>query len=52
MSRIGRKTITVPQGVTVTAETGKVTVKGQKGEVSMPLPQGITVTVDGSNVSV
>ena len=52
MSRIGKKTITVPQGVTVTAETGKVTVKGQKGETSLAIPQGITVTVDGANVTV
>ncbi|MBO7434476.1 50S ribosomal protein L6 [bacterium] len=52
MSRIGKKTITVPQGVTVTAETGKVTVKGQKGETSLAIPQGITVTVDDSKVSV
>ena len=52
MSRIGRKTITVPQGVTVTADAAKVTIKGQKGETSLAVPQGITVTVDGSTVSV
>ena len=52
MSRIGRQTITVPQGVTVTADAAKVTIKGQKGETSLAVPQGITVTVDGSTVSV
>lgn len=52
MSRIGRKQIAVPQGITVTATPEAVTVKGQKGEISMPLPQGITVTVDNGTVTV
>ena len=34
MSRIGRKPIVIPAGVTVTAENNKVTVKGPKGELS------------------
>ncbi|TAM82953.1 MAG: 50S ribosomal protein L6 [Acidobacteria bacterium] len=41
MSRIGRKPIVVPSGVTVQAEANLVTVKGPKGILSIPLPHGI-----------
>ena len=34
MSRIGRKPIAIPAGVTITTEGSKVTVKGPKGELS------------------
>ncbi|MEA2211006.1 MAG: large subunit ribosomal protein [Solirubrobacteraceae bacterium] len=34
MSRIGRQPITVPSGVTVAIEPGRVTVNGPKGELS------------------
>jgi large subunit ribosomal protein L6 len=41
MSRIGRKPIQVPSGVTVQAEANEVTVKGPKGTLQVPLPRGI-----------
>ncbi|MCL5670701.1 MAG: 50S ribosomal protein L6 [Acidobacteria bacterium] len=41
MSRIGRKPIAVPSGVTVHAEVSAVTVKGPKGSIQVPLPRGI-----------
>ncbi len=41
MSRIGRKPIDVPNGVTVQVEASAVTVKGSKGSVQVPLPNGI-----------
>ena len=47
MSRIGRKPIPLPKGVSVKVEDGKVTVKGPKGELSMQLPEGISVEIDG-----
>ncbi len=31
MSRIGKKPITIPDGVTVTLDQNKITVKGPKG---------------------
>ena len=34
MSRIGKKPISVPAGVTVTCENNHVTVKGPKGEIA------------------
>ncbi len=49
MSRIGLKTISVPQGVTVTVDNALVTVKGPKGQLTVDLLPGIIVSVvDGS----
>ena len=36
MSRIGKKPVTVPAGVTVTIDGATVTVKGGKGELTRP----------------
>lgn len=37
MSRIGRQPVTIPQGVTVTQDAdGNITVKGPKGELTLP----------------
>jgi large subunit ribosomal protein L6 len=41
MSRIGRKLIDVPPGVTVQPEGSAVVVKGPKGVLRVPLPPGI-----------
>ena len=41
MSRIGRKPIEVPSGVTIEAAATVVTVKGPKGALQVPLPRGI-----------
>ncbi len=41
MSRIGRKLIDVPSGVTIQPEGSEVTVKGPKGALKVPLPAGI-----------
>ena len=48
MSRIGKKPITVPAGVTATIENGVVSVKGPKGTLTMPVFDDIKYeTVDG-----
>lgn len=41
MSRIGRKPIEIPSGVTLQADASSVTVKGPKGSLQIPLPRGI-----------
>ena len=41
MSRIGRKPIEIPSGVTIEADASAVTVKGPKGTLQVPLPRGI-----------
>jgi len=43
MSRIGRKIIALPKGVTVQAEGASLDVKGPKGSLRIPLPHGIQV---------
>ncbi|KKT28438.1 MAG: 50S ribosomal protein L6 [Candidatus Yanofskybacteria bacterium GW2011_GWA1_44_21] len=44
MSKIGKKQINIPQGVTVRNENGSVFVKGPKGELSMPLSSHFVFT--------
>lgn len=45
MSRIGKKPVLIPQGVTVTVTKGVVTVKGPKGELSYTFRPEIGVEV-------
>ena len=52
MSRIGKKPIDVPAGVTVTVEGRIVTVKGPRGTLSRSLPPIVAVKVDGAVVNV
>ena len=42
MSRIGKKAITVPKGVTVTIGDRELEVKGAKGTLKTPIPEGIS----------
>lgn len=42
MSRIGKKPITVPSGVTLTQDGQTVSVKGPKGELKFVLPDAVT----------
>ncbi|MFD2615200.1 50S ribosomal protein L6 [Paenibacillus gansuensis] len=52
MSRIGRKPITVPSGVTVTIDDTKLTVKGPKGTLSRDVHKDMKVTVEDNTVVV
>jgi large subunit ribosomal protein L6 len=52
MSRVGRKPVTVPKGVTVSVAAGQVAVKGPKGELKRAMPTGVSVKVDGATVNV
>ncbi len=52
MSRIGKKPIDVPAGVTVTLEGRNVTVKGPRGTLSRSLPPIVTVQVEGNVITV
>src|SRR4029078_9308618 len=48
MSRIGKKPIVLPTGVTAQISDGAVEVKGPKGQLRQPLPPGIVFElVDG-----
>src|ERR1700750_830444 len=46
MSRIGKKVIAVPKGVTVTLHEREVEVKGPKGTLHTPIPEGITFKLE------
>lgn len=52
MSRIGRKIVVLPKGVTVLQKDGNYGVKGPKGELLRHMPGGITIKVEGDKVSV
>jgi large subunit ribosomal protein L6 len=45
MSRIGKKPIAIPKGVTVKVDGAAVDVKGPKGQVRQPLPPGVSAAV-------
>lgn len=51
MSRIGKKSITIPKGVTLTLDGQTVTVKGPKGERTWTVAEEIEVTQDGDELS-
>jgi large subunit ribosomal protein L6 len=46
MSRIGKKPIAIPKGVTVKVDGSAVDVKGPKGQMTQPLPPGVTAAVE------
>jgi large subunit ribosomal protein L6 len=50
MSRIGKKVITVPKGVTVTVTERELEVKGPKGTLRTPVPEGITFRMEGDQL--
>jgi large subunit ribosomal protein L6 len=51
MSRIGKKAITVPEGVTISVgKDNVVTVKGKKGELKQAIDRDITVEVKDNQV--
>ena len=52
MSRIGRKPIPVPAGVTVAIEPERVTVNGPRGELSERIHRDITVAQEGEELVV
>jgi large subunit ribosomal protein L6 len=52
MSRIGKKPITIPAGVTVTVSGRSVAVKGPRGELKREMHPDITVEVKDGTVTV
>jgi large subunit ribosomal protein L6 len=50
MSRIGKKPIAVPKGVTVTIKDGELEVKGTKGTLRTPIPEGISFKQEGDQL--
>ena len=52
MSRIGKKPITVPKGVTIDIDGNTVKVKGPKGELQRTFHPEMTVSIDREEVTV
>jgi large subunit ribosomal protein L6 len=52
MSKIGKKAVAVPKGVTATIEGAKFRAKGPKGELSLALSDKIAAKVENGLVSV
>lgn len=52
MSRIGKKPVTIPSGVTATIDNGMLTVKGPKGTLAMGLSDLIDYKVEGEEIQV
>ena len=52
MSRIGKKIITIPAGVTLTVADGTVTVKGPKGELSQAIDPDFTISQENGEVEI
>lgn len=52
MSRIGKLPIEIPSGVTITVDSGNVTVKGPKGELSQFVTPDVTVKIEDGAVTV
>jgi len=52
MSRVGKKPVPVPSGVTATVDGQTVKVKGTKGELSFLVPEEVTVAMENGAVQV
>jgi len=52
MSRIGKKAVAIPAGVTATINDRILVVKGPKGELSMPLVDDISYTIEAAEIAV
>lgn len=52
MSRIGKKPIALPKGVTVTSKDGRWEVKGPKGTLGREMPANLKVETKGAEVFV
>ena len=50
MSRIGKKPIVIPKGVTIQADATSVDVKGPKGQMKQALPPGVTAAVEDGTI--
>jgi large subunit ribosomal protein L6 len=52
MSRIGKKAVPIPSGVTASVEGQTVKVKGPKGAMQVVLPEDVSVVMDKGEVKV
>lgn len=46
MSRVGKKIISIPQGVKINIQNSCISVEGQKGKLKMDIPENITLLIE------
>ena len=51
MSRLGKQPVTIPAGVTVTAEGGVLTVTGPKGTLTKEIKPDVTFHIEGDTLT-
>lgn len=51
MSRVGKKHIVIPEGVTVSLNANVISVKGAKGELTVNLEKGINMNVENNVIA-
>jgi len=52
MSRIGKKPVTIPSGVSADIANGVLTVKGPKGTLTLKLADEVTYAVEGDSIAI
>lgn len=52
MSRVGKNPVQIPQGVQVTLTNGIMTVKGKRGELSIPVSEHVDTKIEDNQVVV
>jgi large subunit ribosomal protein L6 len=52
MSRIGKKPVVIPSGVTARLDGQTIAVKGAKGELKFTAPEEVAISIDGDAVHV
>jgi large subunit ribosomal protein L6 len=52
VSRIGKKPIAIPSGVTIRQEGGTIAVKGPKGELRTRVSEAMTISLENNEVTV
>jgi len=50
MSRVGKKPIAIPAGVTVTVHADRIDFEGKKGKLTTPLRPGVTAAVEDGHL--
>ena len=51
LSRVGKRPVNIPKGVTVNVSDVKLDVQGPKGKMSVPIPGQVTAKKDGDAIS-
>lgn len=51
-SRVGKRPVALPKGVTLAVTNGKIDVKGPKGQLSRPVTPNVSIKVEGGNVEI